>query len=314
MKINIMKSGDRMIEIRLLEQILAFEKHQTLIQTAKALHISQPALSRSFRQLEESLNIPIFDRSAHNQISLNENGKLIAEYASRILKLEEEMERELEKNAENLESLRILSSAPAPLWNLERMLKNQKPDIHIESSIENSDTQILNRLRRHETDLVLTHNPLPFDPDLKQIRWMKEELLLSVPKNHPLSQKRILHLEDIANQNIVLFENIGFWNQWVRKNLPDCHILRASEWNAFAHAVLTGAFPYFSSSLFEVGSEENVVRIPFDPPVCSYYYAVFEKRRSRQMEQILDLMAEHADEYGFFTGPESCAENKTSDH
>ena len=40
-----------MIELQLLEQLLALERHGTLSAASAALHLSQPALSRSMQKL-----------------------------------------------------------------------------------------------------------------------------------------------------------------------------------------------------------------------------------------------------------------------
>ena len=46
-----------MIEIYLLEQLVAFETYGTLSAAAEYLHISQPALSHSMQKLEELMGV-----------------------------------------------------------------------------------------------------------------------------------------------------------------------------------------------------------------------------------------------------------------
>ena len=53
--------GDEiMIEIRLLEQLAAFAEYGTLSEAAERLHTSQPTLTRSMKQLEDELGVPLF--------------------------------------------------------------------------------------------------------------------------------------------------------------------------------------------------------------------------------------------------------------
>ena len=50
-----------MMELYLLEQLIAFSRQGTLSGAAEELHISQPALSQSMKKLEESLGVSLFE-------------------------------------------------------------------------------------------------------------------------------------------------------------------------------------------------------------------------------------------------------------
>ena len=45
----------------------------TLSEAAEILHLSQPALSRNIKKLEEDLGLTLFERTK-NKLSLNKNG------------------------------------------------------------------------------------------------------------------------------------------------------------------------------------------------------------------------------------------------
>ena len=51
-----------MMELYLLEQLIAFSRQGTLSGAAEKLHISQPALSQSMKKLEESLGVCLNDQ------------------------------------------------------------------------------------------------------------------------------------------------------------------------------------------------------------------------------------------------------------
>lgn len=73
-----------MIETYLLEQFEAFARCGTLLKASEELHISQPSLSRSMKKLENELGVSLFHRE-NSKITLNETGKLAADYARRTL-------------------------------------------------------------------------------------------------------------------------------------------------------------------------------------------------------------------------------------
>ena len=69
---------------RHINYFLAVAEHGSFTRAASALHVSQPALSQQIRQLEESLGVPLFDRSGRT-IRLTDAGEVWRQYASRAL-------------------------------------------------------------------------------------------------------------------------------------------------------------------------------------------------------------------------------------
>lgn len=79
-----------LIESYLLEQFEAVARCGTLLKASEELHISQPSLSRSMKKLEDVLGVSLFIRE-NSKITLNETGKLAADYAKRALEANQEM-------------------------------------------------------------------------------------------------------------------------------------------------------------------------------------------------------------------------------
>ena len=73
-----------MLELYQLRQLVAVAELGTVSRAAEQLHLSQPALSRSLQKLEESFQVPLFDRKK-NKIALNQNGEMAVAYARQIL-------------------------------------------------------------------------------------------------------------------------------------------------------------------------------------------------------------------------------------
>ena len=68
------------MELYQLEELLALGKHGTISKAAEAIGVSQPAMSRALRLLENDIGVPIFHRT-NNTIELTEAGKLAVAYA-----------------------------------------------------------------------------------------------------------------------------------------------------------------------------------------------------------------------------------------
>ena len=72
------------MELEQLRQLDVIARYGTLQAAADRLHISQSALSRSLKRLEDDLGQQLFDRT-RNSLQINANGRLALEHAQLIL-------------------------------------------------------------------------------------------------------------------------------------------------------------------------------------------------------------------------------------
>jgi DNA-binding transcriptional LysR family regulator len=73
-----------MFDLRQLRHFVALAEHGHFARAAEAVHLSQPALSRSIQALEATLDCLLVDRHSRG-ISLTAHGQLVLEHAKRIL-------------------------------------------------------------------------------------------------------------------------------------------------------------------------------------------------------------------------------------
>lgn len=125
---------------------------------SKILSIGSSALSIQMKQLEQNLEIELFERS-HRKLSLNENGRLIFSYAKEIFRLGNEMiEVVRDKPAPGRVHLQVGALDTIPkhltLQLVKATMKMGKCSISI---FEGRSTELLVQLREHKIDLVITN-------------------------------------------------------------------------------------------------------------------------------------------------------------
>lgn len=81
------------LELQQLRQILALAEHRSFVRAAAALHISQPALSRSMQNLERQFGSSLFLRSTSGVVP-TDLGRLYIERARDLLRMADELEGE----------------------------------------------------------------------------------------------------------------------------------------------------------------------------------------------------------------------------
>lgn len=96
-----------------LRHLLAIVEHGTFSDAARAVHLTQPALSRSIRALEDELRAQLFDRGAR-RARLTVFGELVAERARRMRLEETQLRRDLELLRGGQEGALAIGVAPAP--------------------------------------------------------------------------------------------------------------------------------------------------------------------------------------------------------
>ena len=76
-----------------LKYICAVSEYKSIREASKSLYISQPALSTLIQNLEEELQITIFEKSGKG-ISVTPDGKKLIQYAARMIECENEIRAE----------------------------------------------------------------------------------------------------------------------------------------------------------------------------------------------------------------------------
>ncbi|MCD7807835.1 MAG: LysR family transcriptional regulator [Erysipelotrichaceae bacterium] len=276
-----------MIEIHQLEQLVCIAESGTISKAAAKLHISQPALSRSMQRLEDDLEVQIFDHYV-NKVVLNENGALIVERSKEILSSINSMVAEVQDYSKRHQMISVASCTPAPIWDLNPLIKEIYPNINITSKILDKDA-LINVLKSKDYHMVIT----PFevnDKDIICIPYIEEDLYLSLPPTHHLANNKEVSFHDMDGETMLLYSNIGFWYDMHIKDMPNTKFLFQDDRNTFVEVVKASSLPSFTSNLSikREGTMNHRAIIPFsDDNAHVTFYLNILKENKKQYQDII---------------------------
>jgi len=164
-------------------------KQLSFSRAAEELFISQPAVSKHIRVLEDIFKVKLFVRQG-SKITLTADGKVLFGYAEDIFALYRKLQFEMDKRANiNSGHLRLGASTTIAQYFLPNMLADfhkQYPDIHI--TLMNGNTQQIElALLQKEIELGVIEGHAK-KTELKYTSFMKDEIILVTRKNHPQAQ------------------------------------------------------------------------------------------------------------------------------
>lgn len=264
-----------MVEIYLLEQLAAFEKYGTLSRAAEELHITQPALSRSMKKLEDEFGVSLFDRSK-SRIALNETGRTAARYARRVLEADREMIERTAAFDRSRRTITLGSCAALPARTLLSDLHERFREMAVTTEIT-TDERLLSGLRNHIYQLVILHDcPKDGGQDIFWKSYMDERLAATFPADHPLAGKETITFCDLKGMSILAHGGSGFWIDICRKNLPDSKLLIQDNMDMLSEIVDASTLPVFNSdrAMKEKDNTDGRVTVPISDEAAHVMYYV----------------------------------------
>ncbi len=272
------------MEFRLLEQLIGIADAGTLARAGEALHISQPALTRSMQKLERELGVHLFQRTG-NRMILTETGTQAVEKAHRLLAEKERMIQELQDFERRHTLLHIASVAPSPLWELERELESEKqPFFELEADRE----EILAALRSKKLEAGVFLEPV-HTAGLISRPLFEEKLYLMVDETDELAKQESIRFDQLNGRSLLCLESIGIWKDLCERKLPDSHILYQQDAQSIQLLSELSRLPTFKTDLTLClnPAAENRRAIPFtDEDARVSFWLVFPEEQREQLEPL----------------------------
>lgn len=181
---------DGRLKLRHLTLVTTIAREGTLLRTAQVLHVTQPVVTRSLREVESVLEVELFTRGPRG-VRPTSAGLILIDHAQRVLgSIRAAGTRIAELQRVGIEPVRVgtnLASAYSLVPQAMIELKRAHPNLSA-SVAEAGPEQLISSLMRSEVDLLVGRlQPVPATEStpIRRVRLYDEPVRLVVRVDHP---------------------------------------------------------------------------------------------------------------------------------
>ncbi|HXB55618.1 MAG TPA: LysR family transcriptional regulator [Vicinamibacteria bacterium] len=195
------------MDVRQLDMFRAVAEEGSFTRAAERLHVSQSAISRQIKLLEEELGGVLLHRGG-KRVALTPPGELLLKTANRVHRdLQEVASQISDTHALHRGTLSLAGGMTVCMHILPRVLRKylrlyKEVDLRVVSAATET---ILRLIRNHEVDLALLTLPI-VAKDLEVVPVLKEEMVVVTARGHPLSRERTIETSRLGRYPWILYE------------------------------------------------------------------------------------------------------------
>ncbi|TKG96869.1 LysR family transcriptional regulator [Puteibacter caeruleilacunae] len=193
------------MELRQLKYFIQVAESLNFTEASKKLFITQSTISQQIKQLEEELNVLLFDRS-EKQICLTEAGLEFLPHAVKVIQDAEYGKQRLL----DLQNIRTGELTIGVNYSFSGLLKNTVvkfltlyPNIKL-NILYKTVSELIEMVRKREVDFVLSYKPVWEERSIESMDLFKTHLSVIVHKNHPLSKSKRISIDEIKQYPLAL--------------------------------------------------------------------------------------------------------------
>lgn len=205
------------MELRHLRYFIAVAEEENVSRAALRLHVSQPALSRQIRDLEDELGFLLLERSAKS-VRLTEAGRVFLAEARAVWQRAEDAVKAARAIATGGQSELHVGYAPSLTARILpptlRAFQAALPGVRVRLH-DLSTEEMLAGLRERKLQIALIVRPTP--AMLRGLRFeelARDPVCLAVAPRHPLARRRTVTLAEAAREPLIAYS---------RKDYPEAH-------------------------------------------------------------------------------------------
>lgn len=202
------------MELRQVKAFLVVAREGSITAAARVLHLSQSALSRQIKALEEELGVGLLERGAHS-VTPTPAGRLLVEDGARWVEQADRLSARV-RQAGVAEVIRVgyaPSLVGSSLGLALAAFSQRHPRVCVELR-DASTAEMIAGLRGGDLELIFTVRP---EESVSGVEWTPvatRRWRLAMPAEHPLAGRRLVRPGDLAGETLLGYDRRQYPDYW----------------------------------------------------------------------------------------------------
>ena len=295
------------MNLKHLSYFVDISKRESFTKAADDIYVSQSALSKSVKSLEQELNVTLIDRTSKS-FNLTEEGRILYVEGEKLLQyIDESQDKIIEKIHRSRRRLRI--GVPPVISTvyfsqlLFRFIK-QYPNIELEIS-EVGANIVQNQINAGNIDIGVVILPIINTDNYHIIPAMSSDNALIVNKDHPLASRDEVDFKELEHEDFLILDRTYMLHDRIIKNCEIAgfypHITtESSQWDFLAEMVAynqgISILPVPIMKRFYSSDRIKMIRLK-EPEFPWNIAMIFKKEKliTAQMEEFIHFVVNNKD-------------------
>lgn len=285
-----------------LQQFLAVCQLQSVTRAAEFLHISQPSVSGTIRELEHEFQVNLF-RHEGRRLVLTAEGSFLREHAQQLIRQFDELSWQMEdlRNQKNRFRIGIPPMSGTIFFpQLYQAFQRENPEITLLIT-ECGSLHAEKLLARGELDLAMATLPAPPSPEFSYLRLARTQLMLCVSPAHRLANAPSVDISMLRDEPLVLFgtdtaPSRAVLSLFAERQLRPNVLLYSSQLSMIQQFISDGTAAAFLLDAL-ARREPGLVAVPFSTPV--YFDTVLLWKRGQYLYNDVERFLRFAKDFHF---------------
>lgn len=193
------------MELRQLKMFVHAAKTLSFSEAARKSCVTQSTLSLNIKQLEDELDITLFDRNNHG-VFLTEAGQEMLEYAKKTIRAAEECQQhvsDIKQAKSGTLSIGVTNTFIPMVTQVLSEFSKLYPGIYINLK-QSTAGELMKMLHNHDIDMALSYSFTDDPETVESVPLYTDHLAVIIRSNHTLAKNDTVKLSDLTKYNFAL--------------------------------------------------------------------------------------------------------------